>query len=113
MSKVYMILAMVILIAVALFAVTNNQAVAVNMLGFARWESNVAVLILVSFAAGAVLMAVFDLGRSIRKWRGERQSKSQAKAIEEERDALRQRVEQLRAELDRAKKQGGEESPDQ
>jgi len=95
MGKFYMILSLVILLLVAVFALTNSQDVTVNLLGLGKWESNTAMIILVSFAAGAVLMAIFDLGRSIRSWKENRNQKVEFKAIAEERDALRRRVNEL------------------
>lgn len=95
MQKLYIVLSLILLVVVTVFALTNNTAVTVNLLGLAEWDSKVAILILVCFTAGVILMALFDLGRQVRTWKETKSLKKQVKSIEEERDLLRQRVAEL------------------
>ncbi|GEM_PF-4191049 len=84
MQKFYIVLSMLLLILVAVFAVSNNDIVSVNLFGLAQLKSTLAVMILVCFVSGAFLMAIFDLGKNIRAWKKIRTLEAQLKKAEEE-----------------------------
>ena len=89
MNKVYFILSLVILAAVAVFAMMNPDKATLHLFGLATMKSTVAVLVICSAAVGAALMALIDLGRHVHGWRETKNLRRQLKAAEEEMNLLR------------------------
>ncbi len=95
MQKLYVVLSLALLLVVAIFALANNTNVPVNFPGFQTWRTSVAILILISFTAGVVLMGLFDLGRQVKSWKNAKVLQKQLRSAEEERDLLKNRVAEL------------------
>lgn len=95
MQKFYVVLALLLLLAVAVFALANHTTVAVSFPGLSNVETSVAILILVSFITGVLLMGLIDLVRQMKSWKDSRELLKKLHAAEEERDLLKNRVEEL------------------
>ncbi len=109
MGSIWLVLALVFSLLIAIVALANQQAVTVNYL-FGQAEIYLIILILGSAIAGALTMGLFSLFRGIRaaiKFREERRAKEelqlQIRALEKEKLSLE-------AELGRARLMS-EESP--
>jgi uncharacterized integral membrane protein len=89
MNKVYFVLSLILLIGVTIFALMNTKAVTVHLFWVTDLKAPIAAVILGSVALGAVLMALFDLGRHIQLWRELRGLRGNLKATEEELKVLR------------------------
>ncbi|MFC1474927.1 lipopolysaccharide assembly LapA domain-containing protein [bacterium] len=97
MQKLYMILAAAVLLLVAIFAGMNSEIVPVRFIFMGELKPPAYILILICFFAGGILMALFDLGGRFRTWQEIRGLNKQVKSLEEERDLLKKRVEELGA----------------
>jgi putative membrane protein len=76
MSQFYLILALVLAILVAIFAVQNAQEVSVRFLLW-TFQSSVVVVILISLGVGALLAALISLPQTLKARRRLRESERQ------------------------------------
>lgn len=95
MQKLYFVIFLAIIIVVAVFAFTNDGGVTVSLLGVKEINTNVAMLILVCFAAGAAMMAILDLIRGVRTWKDIKSLRKKLHESEELRALLEAQVKQL------------------
>lgn len=95
MQKLYFVLFLAIIIVVAVFAFTNDGGVTVSLLGAKEINTNVAMLILICFAAGAAMMAILDLIRGVKTWKELKALRKKLHDCEELRALLEGQIKQL------------------
>ena len=95
MQKIYIGLGLAILIAAFIFAITNATTVVVNLVGIGKINTTVALLILVCFLSGAVLMALINAFNGFRKWQEIKSLKKRFRDSEDIRALLEAQVRQL------------------
>ncbi len=101
MSSFYLILALVFSLIIAIMAIANTEPVTVNYL-FGRASVSLIILILGSAFAGALVMGLISLFRSIRSALAFRQVKHEKQALQKQIKDLEEEKLFLEAELNRA-----------
>ncbi len=101
MSSFYLIIALVFSIIIALVAVANTDTVTVNYI-FGRSSVSLIVLILGSAFAGALVMGMFSLFRSIKSAFAFRQARHEKEILQKKIEDLEEEKLFLQAELNKA-----------
>lgn len=101
MSAFYLILALVFSLVIAIFAIANTEPVTVNYI-FGREDVSLVILILGSAFAGALVMGLISLFRSIRTALAFRQARQERTALQRQISELEEEKVFLQAELNKA-----------
>jgi uncharacterized integral membrane protein len=95
MNRLYLILSLVSLVAVAVFATINSDPVTVNLFWIKELDTTSAMLAIGALALGMIIMLPLHAMRGFRTGRELGKIKKQLKAAEQERDILTSRVAEL------------------
>ncbi len=107
MSSIYLIIALVFSMIIAIAAIANTEPVTVNYI-FGQASVSLIILILGSAFAGALVMGMISLFRSIRAALAFRQARHEKEALEKQIKELEEEKIFLQAELNKALSAPGE-----
>lgn len=95
--QIHLILVLILSILIAVFALTNTGELDIKLF-FWKIQTSVPILILVSVAAGALVMFFLNIPSKIRNWRESRKLKDGLRSLEEEKQLLTSRIADLKKE---------------